>query len=112
MNVELHSGTELHSDAEIHNEVEVHSDFEISIHERDDDLLDRDVHSDFEVERPNEKTRAKPRLSRYVKRHHPATQIIGDKGARPMTRNRLRNDTCLLSMKEPKLVRDSLEDVD
>ena len=29
-----------------------------------------------------------------------------------MMRNRLRNDTCLLSMKEPKSVRDALEDVD
>ena len=29
-----------------------------------------------------------------------------------MTRNTLRNDTCLLSMKEPKSVRDALEDVD
>ena len=28
-----------------------------------------------------------------------------------MTRNRLRNDTFLLSMKEPKSVRDALEDV-
>ena len=51
-------------------------------------------------------------MSKYVKRHHPATQIIGDKDARPMTRNKLRNDTCLLSMKEPKSVRDALEDVD
>ena len=29
-----------------------------------------------------------------------------------MTRNRLRNDTCLVSIKEPKSVRDALEDVD
>ena len=29
-----------------------------------------------------------------------------------MTRNRLRNDTCFLSMKEPKSLRDALDDVD
>ena len=29
-----------------------------------------------------------------------------------MTRNRLRSESCLLSMKEPKLVKDALEDVD
>ena len=29
-----------------------------------------------------------------------------------MTRNKLRKDTCFLSMKEPKIVKDALEDVD
>ena len=29
-----------------------------------------------------------------------------------MTRNKLRNDTCSLSMHEPKIVKDALEDVD
>ena len=29
-----------------------------------------------------------------------------------MTRNKIRNDTCLLSMQEPKIVKDALEDVD
>ena len=29
-----------------------------------------------------------------------------------MTRNRLRNDTCLLSIKEPEIVKVALEDVD
>ena len=51
-------------------------------------------------------------MSKYVKRHHPTTQIIGDKYARPMKRNRLRNDTCLLSMKETKSMKDTLEDID
>ena len=46
----------------------------------------------------------------YVKRHHSTTKIIGDKDARPMTRNRLRSATCLLSMREPKIVKDALED--
>ena len=51
-------------------------------------------------------------MSKYVKRHHPTTQIIWDKDARPMTRNRLRSETCLLSMKEPKTMTDALEDDD
>ena len=34
------------------------------------------------------------------------------KDARPMERNKLRNGTCLLGMKEPKLVRYALEDMD
>ena len=112
MNIKLHSGTELHSDVELQNEVEAHFDSEISVHERDGELPDRDVHIVSKVERKNEETRAKPRLSKYVKRHHPTTPIIGDKDVRPMTRNILRNDTCLLSMKEPKSIRDALEDVD
>ena len=70
VNVELNSGTELHSGAKIHNEVEAHSNYEISVHERDAKLPDRDVHSDIEIEKPNEETKAKPRLSKYVKRHH------------------------------------------
>ena len=44
----------------------------------------------------------------YVKRHHLVEQIIGDKDARPMTRNKLRNDTSLLSMHEPKTMKDAL----
>ena len=84
----------------------------ISIHERVAKLLDREVHSDLEVERPNVEANTKPRFSKYVKRHHPTAQIIGDKDARPMTRNKLRNDTCFLSMKEPKIVKNALEDVD
>ena len=111
MNIELQSGTELHSGVELQNEFDAHYDSKISVHERNVEIPNRDVHSDSEVERPNEEMKAKPRLSKYVKRHHPTTKIIGDKDARPMTRNKLRNDTCLLSMKEPKLVRDALEDV-
>ena len=51
-------------------------------------------------------------MFKYVKGHHPATQIIGDKDARPMKRNKLRNDTCFPSMHEPKTMKDALEDVD
>ena len=55
MNVELHLGTKLHSDAKLQNKVEAHSDFEISVHERDVDLPEKDVHSDSEVDRPMKK---------------------------------------------------------
>ena len=54
--------------------------------------------------------RKKLRLSKYVRRHHPTEQIIGDKQAKPMTRNRLRNESCMLSKIEPKTVRDALQD--
>ena len=47
-----------------------------------------------------------------MRRHHPIEKIIGDKEARPMTRNRLRNESCLLSKIEPKIVRDALQDDD
>ena len=56
--------------------------------------------------------RTEPRLAKYVRRHHPAGQIIGDKDARPMTRNRLRDESCLLSKVEPKIVKDALQDDD
>ena len=73
MNVELHSGVESQN-------VEVaHSDSEDSTYERDAELPDRDEHSDAEAERQNVITRTEPRLSKYVKRHHPTNQIIGDK---------------------------------
>ena len=57
-------------------------------------------------------TRTEPRLSKYVKKHHPPEQIIGDKNARPMTRNRIRNESCLLRKFEPKTVFDALQDDD
>ena len=62
--------------------------------------------------RQSVRSRTKPILSKYVRRHHPIDQIIRDKDARPMTRNKLRSETCLLSMKEPKIVRDALEEDD
>ena len=85
--------TESHTmNVKLQNEVEAHFDSKISVHERDTEILDRDVHSDSKAERKNEETRVEPKLSKYVKRHHPATQIIGDKDDRTMTRKRLRND--------------------
>ena len=94
---------ELHSEAELQNEENSHFDSEISTHERYSELPERDVHNDSEVERPNMETRTEPRLSKYVRRHHLANQIIGDKEARPMTKNRLKNESCMVSKIEPKI---------
>ena len=102
----------LHSDAKLQNEGNAHSNSKISTHERVGELLDRDVHSDSDVERPNMETRTEPRLSKYLRRHHPVEQIIGDKEAIPMTRNILRSESCLLSKIEPKTVKDALQDDD
>ena len=67
MNVKLHLGIKLHLDAKLQNEEEALFDSKIS---RDTELPDRDAYSDSKAERSNEETRAKPRLSKYVKRHH------------------------------------------
>ena len=109
MNAKLHSRIESHSGAELKDEVNAHSNSEIGANERDVEIPDRDAHSDFEDQRQSKETRAKAKLAKYVKRHHPAKQIIRDKDVRPMTRKRLRSDTCFLSMKEPKIVKDTLE---
>ncbi|MDF3675394.1 hypothetical protein, partial [Enterobacter hormaechei] len=101
---------ELHSEAELQNEGNEQSDSEDGIH--DEEQPDNEEHSDPESERSNIETRTEPRLSKYVKRHHPAEQIIGDKDARPMTRNRLRNESCLLRKFQPKTVYDTLQDGD
>ena len=68
MNVELHSRIELPSNVELQNEVEEHSNSKIS---GNNELPDKNVQNDSNIERSNEETRAKPRLSKYVKRHHP-----------------------------------------
>ena len=102
----------MHLDAELQNEENAHSNSEVSTHERDVELPERDIHSDSVAERPNMETRIEPRLSKYVIRHHPAEHIIGNKDARPMTRNRLRNESCLLSQIKSKIVRDVLENDD
>ena len=56
------------------------------------------------------KTRKELVLAKYVRRHHPTDQIIGDKEARPMTRSRLRSETFFLSKVEPKIIGESLHD--
>ena len=102
MNAELNLETELHSDAKLQNERVAHSDSKVSVHERDVEIPDRNIHSDSEAERKNEETRAQPRLSKYVRRHHPTGQIIGNKYDIPMARNRIRSESCFLSKKKPK----------
>ena len=62
----------LHLEAKLQYEEYAHSDSEINTQERDAKLLERDVHSDSGVERPNMEIRTEPRLSKYVRRHHPA----------------------------------------
>ena len=112
LGIELQSRIELHSRAKLQNEENAHSDYKISTHGRDVETPDRDAHSDTEAERQSVKSRTKPVLSKYVKRHHPTDQTIRAKDVRPMTRNRLRSEAYLLSMKEPKIVKDALEDDD
>ena len=88
----LHLGVELHSGAELQNEENAHSNSKISTHGRDTKTLHRDEHSDIEAERQSVRSRTEPILSKYVRRHHPADQIIGDKDERPITRNKLRSE--------------------
>ena len=45
--------SKLHSDVELQNGENAHFDSKISAHERDVELLNRDVHSEFDVEKPN-----------------------------------------------------------
>ena len=102
----------LHSNVELQNEENAHFDSEIRTHERDVEIPERDEHSDTKAERQNIAIRTQPRLSKYVKRHHPTDQIIGEKDTRRMIRNRLRSESCLFRMKKPKKMKDTLEDDD
>ena len=70
------------------------------------------MHDNSDAERNNMETRKEPILAKYVRRHHPADQIIEDKEARPMTRSRLRSETCLLSKMEPRTISEALQDDD
>ena len=99
-----------HVEAKLQNEEDAHSDSEIRTHGRNAETYERDVHNDIEAERQIARPDTEPILSKYVRRHHPASQIIRDRNARHMTRSRFKSTTCLLSMKEPKTVKESLED--
>ena len=112
MIVELHLGTELQLGAELQTKADSHSNSEISVHERDVELTNREVHSYSKVDRPSEEGRAESRLSKYAKTHHPYEQIIRDKDAKPMTRNMLRSVTCILSMHKPKKMKGTLKNED
>ena len=47
-------------------------------------------------------------LEKYVRMHHAANQIIGDKSDGTMTRSKLKG-TCLLAKFEPRNVKDALD---
>lgn len=54
----------------------------------------------------------KPILAKYVRRNHAQSYIIGDKDAQVMTRNKLRENTCLISKLEPRRVKEALNNED
>ena len=54
MNVKLYLGTEIQSRTKLQIEAKEHFDSKISVHERDVELPNREVHSDLEVDRPND----------------------------------------------------------
>ena len=68
------------------------------------------MHVDSDSEINDMQTRKEPILVKYVRRHHPADQIIGNKEAKPMKRSRLRSETFLLRKMEPKIVSEALQD--
>ena len=70
---------------------------------------DEDEQSDTEIEKVDN-TRMEPRLSKYVRRYHPSKKIIGGTTDGPMTRNRLKHETCLVSLLEPKTMNDALDE--
>ena len=99
VNVESHLDTKLHTTSKLQSD--------------NVELPKREVHSNSKVEHMIvEERRIEPRLSKYVRRHHPVEQIIGDKDARPMTRNKSGSGTCLVSVLEPKIVKDALDNED
>ena len=102
----------MHLDAELQNIGNAHLDYENNTHERNEELPDGDMHGNSDAERTNMETRKEPRLEMYVRRNYLEEQIIGNKEARPMTRNRLRSETCLLSKVEPRTVSEALQDDD
>ena len=57
----------------------------------------------------SEERRKKLRLFKYVRRNHSIEKIIGDKDARPKTRRRSESGTCLVSLLEPKIVKEDLD---
>lgn len=56
-----------------------------------------------------EERKLETRLSKYVRRYHLAKKIIGEKDVGPMKRNRLRSETFLVSIHEPKTIKDALD---
>ena len=101
-----------HSEVKLQNTENAHSDSKNCQHEGNEEVLDENMHEDSDFERNDMQTRKELVLAKYVRRHHLAEQIIGNTDAEPMTRNRLRNESFLLSQLEPKTIKGALEDVD
>lgn len=93
MNAESHWDIELQTIAELQS--------------KNVEVPEKEVHSDSEVEQIIAEERR--RLSKYVRRHHPIEQIIGDKDARPIIRRRSASGTCLESEVEPKTMKEALD---
>lgn len=53
-----------------------------------------------------------PILAKYVRRHHASSQIIGDTDDPVMTRNKLRQNTCLISEFESRIVKEAFNNED
>lgn len=53
-----------------------------------------------------------PVLAKYVRRHHASSQIIGDKDDPVMTRNKLRQNTCLIFEFKPRIVKEAFNSED
>ena len=98
-----------HSDAELQNRENVHSDSKNNQHEGNEEMPDENMYEDSDSDKDNMKTRKEPILAKYVRRHHPVDQIIGEKQARPMTRSRLRSETGLLRKREPRIVSEAIQ---
>ena len=98
----------MHSDAELQNIDNAHLDSQDNTHEENEEFPDGDMHDNSDAEQNNMETRKELVLAKYVRRHHLVDQIIRDKEARPMIRNRLRSVTCLLSKMEPRIVSEVL----
>ena len=102
----------MHLDAELQNIDNAPSDSENSTHEENEKFPDGDMHDNSDIEQNNMEIRKEPILAKYVRRHHPKEQIIGDKEAKPMTRSRLRSEICLLKKVETITINKALQDND
>ena len=94
--------------AKSHLDIELHIDVE---HQRDNvELKNRDAYNDTELEKTIAEGRSiELRLSKCVRRHHQAKQVIGEKDVRLLTRRSSKRGTCLLSTLKPKLANDPLK---
>ena len=102
----------MHLDDELQNIDNAHLDLEDNTREENEKFPNENMHDNSDAERNNIEIRKELVLAKYVRRHHPTNQIIGNKEARPITRSRLRSETCLLNKMEPRIVSEALQDDD